>query len=330
MRSTLKHLFTRLLFCVGSMGVLCAGTTDGESEKVSYAELLKVQGKVRELFSKVRSCVVAIQIGNGTASGVIVHESGLVLTAAHVAETPGREAWVVLEDGRKVKGTTLGLDKATDAALVQLHDTDRRWPFAAIGRSVVRITPGDWCFALGHPGGFDKERGVVLRVGRIIRQTANALQTDCVLMGGDSGGPLFNLGGEVIGIHSQIWEARDHNMHVSMAPFLRSWEEMKNSLVIRVWGTGSGGFLGASVDVNAAGRVEVLQVLDGSPAKTGGLLAGDVVEALDAREISSVTQFSNAIRTRPAGDEITLKIKRGPSTQAIRIRLANRPKEDEG
>jgi S1-C subfamily serine protease len=105
---------------------------------------------------------------------------------------------------------------------------------------------------------------------------------------------------------------------------------MKNSLVIRVWGTGSGGFLGASVDLNAADRVEVLQVLDRSPAKTGGLLTGDVVEALDDLEMRSVTQFSNAIRTRAAGDEITLKIKRGSSTQAIRIRLANRPKEDEG
>lgn len=330
MRSSLKHLFSRLLFCVGAVGVLSAGAAHGESAKVSYAELLQVQARVRELFAKVRPAVVAIQIGNGTASGVIVNESGLVLTAAHVAETPGREVRVVLDDGRKVKGTTLGLDKTTDAALVQLHDTDLHWPFAEIGRSVVRVTPGDWCFALGHPGGFDKERGVVLRVGRVIRHTANSLQTDCVLMGGDSGGPLFNLRGEVIGIHSQIWEARDHNMHVSMAPFLRSWEEMKNSLVIHVWGTGSGGFLGASVDVNAAGRVEVLQVLEGSPAKTIGLLAGDVVEALDAQEMRSVTQFSNAIRARAAGDEVMLKIQRGPSTQAIRVRLASRPKEDEG
>lgn len=326
----MKHSPSRLFICVSLVTAILTGGLRGGDKKGAYAELLQVQQKVQKLFPRLRASVVAIQIGNGTASGVIVNETGLVLTAAHVAETPGREVRVVLDDGRRVKGTTLGLDKTTDAALVQLHDTDQRWPFAGISRSVVRITPGDWCLALGHPGGFDKERGVVLRVGRIIRQTANSLQTDCVLMGGDSGGPLFNLQGEVIGIHSQIWEARDHNMHVSMAPFLRSWEEMKNSLVIRVWGTGSGGFLGASVDVNAAGRVEVLRVLDGSPAKTGGLLAGDVVETLDAREMRSVMQFSNAIRARAAGDDVMLKVRRGPATQAIRIRLANRPKEDEG
>jgi serine protease Do len=171
---------------------------------------------------------------------------------------------------------------------------------------------------------------VVLRVGKIIRQTANSLQTDCVLMGGDSGGPLFNLKGEVIGIHSQIWEERDHNMHVSMAPFLRSWDEMKSSLVIRVWGTGSGGYLGAAIDVNAAGKVEVLEVLEGSPAQKAGLIAGDVVEALETQPVSSASQFSNAVRARAAEDEITLKVLRDNAARELRVKLASRPKEDEG
>ena len=312
--------------------VLVAGMHLSHAELAStpLKELLSVQTKVQTLLTTVRPAVVAIRTHDGTASGVIINAEGLILTAAHVAEKPGREMRVVLDDGQVVKATTLGLDKTTDAALMQLHDTDKVWPHVNLSREVVKALPGSWCFALGHPGGFDKERGVVLRVGKIIRQTANALQTDCVLMGGDSRGPLFNLSGEVIGIHSQIWEERDHNMHVSMAPFLRSWEEMKGSLVIRVWGTGSGGYLGAAIDVNAAGKVEVLEVLEGSPAQKAGLIAGDVVEALEMQPVSSASQFSNAVRARPAGDEIMLKVLRGDAARELRVKLSSRPKEDEG
>lgn len=294
------------------------------------AELASVQKAVQTQLALVRPAVVAIRTHDGTASGVIINREGLILTAAHVAEKPGRELRVVLDDGSTVKASTLGLDKTTDAALMQMHDTDRAWPHVPLSREVLQAVPGTWCFALGHPGGFDKERGVVLRVGKVIRQTANALQTDCVLMGGDSGGPLFNLQGQVIGIHSQIWEERDHNMHVSMAPFLRSWEEMQNSLVIRVWGTGSGGYLGAAVDTTHDGRVEILRVIEGSPAEQAGLIAGDVVEALETRSITSTSQFSNAVRARAAGDEILLKIRRGSAAHELRVKLSQRPKEDEG
>jgi len=312
--------------------LLAAGAMPSHAEPLGtpLTELLSIQTGVQGLMPKVRPAVVAIRTHDGTASGVIINSEGLILTAAHVAEKPGREMRVVLNDGKVVKATTLGLDKTTDAALMQLHDTDVVWPHVKLSREVVAATPGTWCFALGHPGGFDKERGVVLRVGKIIRHTANALQTDCVLMGGDSGGPLFNLKGEVIGIHSQIWEERDHNMHVSMAPFLRSWDDMKSSLVIRVWDTGSGGYLGAAIDVNAKGKVEVIEVLKNSPAQQAGLVAGDIVETLEKLPVSSAPQFSNAVRARAAGDDVLLQVRRGDATNELRIKLGTRPKEDEG
>lgn len=318
--------------CLAALLFLAAGVTPSRADNAGtpLRELGTVQTGVQGLMPKVRPAVVAIRANDGTASGVIINSEGLILTAAHVAEKPGREMRVVLDDGRVVKATTLGLDKTTDAALMQLHDTDVVWPHVKLSREVVAATPGTWCFALGHPGGFDKERGVVLRVGKIIRHTANALQTDCVLMGGDSGGPLFNMKGEVIGIHSQIWEERDHNMHVSMAPFLRSWDDMKGSLVIRVWDTGSGGYLGAAIDVNTTGKVEVLEVLKDSPAQQAGLAAGDIVETLEKLPVSSAPQFSNAVRARAAGDEILLQVRRGETTREMRVKLGSRPKEDEG
>lgn len=308
--------------------VVAADVMPPAAARTSLSDLLKVQQTVQTLLPKARTAVVAIQTHDGTASGVIITEDGLILTAAHVAEKPGREMRVVLDDGKVVKATTLGLDKTTDAALMQLNERDKKWPFVKVSREVVKAQPGVWCVALGHPGGFDKQRGVVLRVGKIIRQTANSLQTDCVLMGGDSGGPLLNLAGEVIGIHSQIWEDRDQNMHVSMAPFFRSWDDMKMSQVIRVWGTGSGGYLGVATDVNAAGKVEVLEVLGGSPAQKAGLLTGDLIERLNGESMLAVHQFTNAVRARPAGEEIMLQVLRGAQQHELRVKLSTQPKGD--
>jgi len=298
--------------------------------KMALADLLKVQATVQMTLGKVRPAVVAIQTGDGTASGVIIAEDGLILTAAHVAEKPGRELRVVLEDGKMAKAITLGLDRTTDAALMQLKDTERKWPFVIVSREVVKAEPGQWCFALGHPGGFDNARGVVLRVGRIVKQTANSLQTDCVLMGGDSGGPLFNMAGEVIGIHSQIWEGRDENMHVSMAPFLRSWEDMKSSRVIRVWGTGSGGFLGVATGLGETGRLEVLEVIGGSPAQQAGLKTGDVITALNGEVMTDQPQFTNGVRARAAGDVIKLRVLSGSTEREVDVKLGTKPKEEEG
>jgi serine protease Do len=302
-----------------------------EPEVVTLERLRNVQHQVQELLPNLRPSVVAILTGDGTASGVIIEAGGLVLTAAHVAEQPGRELRVVLEDGRRVSGTTLGLDKTTDAALLQLHDSGRRWPHVPVSRRVLEAQPGTWCFALGHPGGFDKARGVVLRVGRIVKQTANALQTDCVLMGGDSGGPLFNLQGEVIGVHSQIWEGRDENMHVSMAPFLRAWDELKSSLVIQTWGTGSGGYLGLAADLNeASGRLEVLEVFPDSPSAKAGLRAGDRILTLDGEPLLSLAHFSSAVKLRAAGEQVRLRVTGAGGERDVAITLGQRPRDPEG
>lgn len=319
MKNDLLPRLLGLIFCLPALALAEVSST--------LQPLVELQTKVQSILPKVRPAVVAILTGDGTASGVIMSEDGLVLTAAHVAERPGRQMNVILEDGTVTKGTTLGLDKTTDAALLQLND-DRKWPYVQVSRQVVKALPGEWCFALGHPGGFDENRGVVLRVGKIIKQTANSLQTDCVLMGGDSGGPLFNLQGEVIGIHSLIWESREENMHVSMAPFFRSWEEMKNNLVINTWGTGSGGYLGVATDLNEKGALQVLEVIPGSPSEKAGLKNGDIILALDGEAINSLPQFTHAVRLRPAGEEIQLRLRHLNAERDVKIKLGTRPKEE--
>ncbi|MFM2179269.1 MAG: hypothetical protein RL015_3367 [Verrucomicrobiota bacterium] len=313
-----------------SFALLGRVSVTAKDQSASLEDLQNVQQTVQALLPKIRHAVVAIQTGDGTASGVIINDEGLILTAAHVAEKPGRELVVVLDDGSRTRGTTLGLDKTTDAALMQLKDRRKKWPNVKVSREVIKALPGIWCLALGHPGGFDPKRGVVLRVGRVIKQTANSLQTDCVLMGGDSGGPLFNLRGEVIGIHSQIWEDRDHNMHVSMAPFFRSWDDMKSNQVIQTWSSGSGGYLGIIIGSAESTLVEVQQIHQNSAAQKAGLQVGDKVESLDQDPVLSVAQFQNAVRLRPAGTEVKLKIRRNTELREISVTLGNLPKEDAG
>lgn len=326
----------RAFFLLFSTAVLLAGPVraadqrQGESKtaKTDLASLLRVQAEVQKMLPHTRAALVAIQSGGGTASGVIISPDGLVLTAAHVPGAPGKDMRVVLEDGSVTTAKALGLDKTTDAALARLKDRGKPWPYVNLSREVIRAQPGEWCFALGHPGGYDKSRGPVLRVGKIIKQTANSLHSDCVLMGGDSGGPLFNLSGEVIGIHSQIWEGRDQNVHVSMAPFLRSWEAMQKSQVIKVWGVGAGGYLGVATVMSDDVELAVADVIEGSPAQKAGVNAGDIILSINEDAMTDQQQFTATVRAKAAGDTINIRLRSHGKERVVPIKLSQRPQEE--
>lgn len=328
MRLSCSILLLPLLVSFGLSGRAEQRHEASGDAKTDIATLLRIQNDVQKLLPKVRPALVAIQSGGGTASGVIISPDGLILTAAHVPGAPGKDMRVVLDDGSVTTAKALGLDKTTDAALAQLKKRDKPWPFVNLSREVIKAQPGEWCFALGHPGGFDKARGPVLRVGRIIKQTANSLHTDCVLMGGDSGGPLFNFSGEVIGIHSQIWEGRDQNVHVSMAPFLRSWDAMQKSQVIKVWGIGAGGYLGVATVMNDNVELEVADVIESSPAQKAGVRAGDIILSVNGDAMTDQQQFTSAVRAKAAGDTVTLKLRSGGKERVVPVKLAQRPPEE--
>jgi len=295
-------------------------------------ELMEVQRAVQSALPQAQRALVALEHADGAASGVIVQPDGLILTAAHVAcelgkdEKPGRRLKVTLADGTKTMATALGMDVSTDAAMLQIDGKRTDWPYVALQRSSNSVKEGDWCFALGHPGGYDRSRGSVVRMGKVIKVAPNNLQTDCVLMGGDSGGALFDVNGELIGIHSQIWEGRDQNVHVALAPFLRSWDAMRESQVVRVWEQGSGGWLGIATRVSPEGRIEVEDVAAGSPALRAGIRAGDTLISIDNRPVSSKSQFSTAVQSRAEGDSVVLVIRNRAGNRIVTVKLGKRPK----
>jgi serine protease Do len=176
---------------------------------------------VEALAARVSPAVVAVEIFGGSGSGVIVSADGLVLTAGHVCGAPGRPVHITFPDGKTARGKTVGRDEGSDTGLIRITDRGP-WPHAPMG-DLAQARVGDWVLALGHPGGFDWRRSLVVRLGRIIRLESDALQTDCTISPGDSGGPLLDMHGRVIGIHSAISASLADNFHVAVTEFYDNW-----------------------------------------------------------------------------------------------------------
>ena len=194
----------------------------------SVDELKAIEKHVQEIIARVTPSVVGVQIGFGQGSGVIVSEDGLVLTAGHVLGKPGQKARVVMPDGTILEAKALGQNQYVDSGMMKIVTApkDGKFPFTPIG-DLTETKKGQWVVAIGHPGGFRKNRTPVVRVGRIVNYNRITTQTDCAIVGGDSGGPLFDMNGKVVGIHSRIGDkAITDNIHVPIDAFRASWKRL--------------------------------------------------------------------------------------------------------
>jgi serine protease Do len=286
------------------------------------ADLLAIQAKLQAVLSKSKTAVVAVQSEGGAGSGVIVSEDGLVLTAGHVSGRPGRSVTIVLPDGRKVSAVTMGGSEISDSGMCKIKE-EGEWPFVPMaGKGETKV--GDWCFALGHPGGFMEKRGIVTRIGRVINKRDATLRTDCRLLGGDSGGPLFNLDGEVIGIHSRIAMADDANFHAPIESYIEHWDLFQEGKMISRKDLQKGGFLGVGSDETDEG-LKILRVVRGSAADKGGILVDDIVTAIDGEPIDSREELSIVVGSKAAGDEVVVDLQRGDKELTISLELGKRP-----
>ena len=293
-------------------------------------DLLKIQQELQAVLPMAREATVGIDLGGGAGSGVVVSEDGLVLTAAHVSGGVDKELTVIFEDGRRIKARTLGLVASTDCAMMQISE-EGKYPFVDLDRSdTARL--GDWVFSLGHSGGFDEERGVVVRLGRLVQVKDSTIQSDCNLIGGDSGGPLFDLKGHLIGIHSRVGISKEQNMHVPVREFLKNWEGMKAGEFIGegpfaqkpVAGTA---FLGVEVKDAEEGGAEVVRVEEGTPAAGVEMKVGDVITKVDEVEIKGKDDLISYLLEKGAGERIKVTILRGGEEQTMAVELGERPPE---
>lgn len=292
----------------------------------TMADLVAIQNALVASLPQVRRATVSISLGKGFGSGVIVSPDGLVLTAAHVTAGVDKELTVILNDGTKLKAVSMGLVSNTDAAMMRITE-EGEYPYVEINRD-NDYKLGHWIFALGHSGGFDKERGPVVRLGRILKDSETTLHTDCKVIGGDSGGPLFDLSGQLIGIHSRVAKSMEQNMHVPMREYLKHWDEMEENKFLGdgpfakrpVKGTGFLGFGSSDTDEGLV----VGKVLQDGPADRAGIKAGDIVVEIDGQEIPDKAAMKAVLKEKSEGDLLVVTVSRKGKNQKIEVKLGKR------
>jgi serine protease Do len=287
----------------------------------SVEQLKAMESHVRELVARVAPAVVAVRVGMAAGSGVVVSPDGLVFSAAHVGGEPGRDVRFTFPDGRTARGETLGADHGMDAGLMRITDAGP-WPHVELGESDgARI--GDWVLALGHPGGFDADRPVLVRLGRIIWLTGPVIRTDCTLVSGDSGGPLFDMHGRVIGIHSRISESTAANFHAPIGSYVTSWERLARGENWGARGPRSRAWVGVRGMDHPDGFL-LDRVIEGGPAFTAGLRAGDIVLRLNGRPAKDYESFLHAVSEFNPGQQVTFEVRRDGDPWEVEVTVETR------
>ncbi|VTS00908.1 S1C family serine protease [Tuwongella immobilis] len=307
----------------------------------SPKDLKDIQDQTRKVVDQVRPCTVGLAIGSSMGSGVIISEDGYILTAAHVIGEAGKDVVIFLPDGTRAKGKSLGLNSDIDSGMVKITEPDKQWPFAQLGDSGA-LKKGEWCVAIGHPGGYKSSRSPVVRVGRILSVSEKVVQSDCTLVGGDSGGPLFDMHGRVIGIHSRIGPLIHYNYHVPVNTYRDTWSRL---LASEAWGGGWFGkaktpkkpapdaptpaptenapFYGLVLDPDSEAPV-VVQVLPKSPAEKAGVKVDDRILSFDRKPFGKRDDLIPALQTKSPGEVVILEVKRGNETIKLRITVGTR------
>jgi putative serine protease PepD len=298
---------------------------------------------------QVQPTVVAMQIdaGESLGSGVIINsEKGYVVTNNHVV-SGSRSIDVVLADGRIFEGNVLGTDPSTDLAVVELVNPPSDLVEAELGNS-DEVVVGEPVMAVGNPLGLDNTvtTGIISAMNRPVETgdpsgsldavVTNAIQVDAAVNPGNSGGPLFDSKGRVIGINSSIATLGSSysggaagNIGLAFAIPVNQVKNVTSQLVES--GVATHPYLGvksqnADVTIDGTKRAgaALRTVEDGTPAAEAGLKVGDVVVAVDQHPISGYLSLTAWIRSYRPGDQVTLTVMQGGKAQDIQVTLATR------
>ncbi len=268
----------------------------------------------------------------GQGSGFIVSSDGIILTNAHVVRD-AKEVTVKLTDRREYRAKVLGADPKTDIAVLRIDA--KNLPVVTLGKT-SDLKVGEWVLAIGSPFGFENTvtAGVVSAKGRSLPDDSAVpfIQTDVAVNPGNSGGPLFNTRGEVVGINSQIYSRSGGYQGVSFAIPIDVATRIKNQIVAT--GKAEHARLGVAVqEVNQAfadsfkldkpeGAL-VSTVEKGSPADQAGLQPGDVIRKVDGRPIVSSGDLPAVIGMAAPGDTVKLEVWRQGGPRELSARLGN-------
>jgi S1-C subfamily serine protease len=278
---------------------------------------------------KVGPSVVSITVGRrgrfgqGAGSGVVIAPDGFVLTNAHVVDGAGRVE-ITLHDGKTVEARAVGGDRSTDLAVVRIAASDLEHVRIGGERDLLR---GQLVVAVGNPLGFEStvSAGVVSATGRSLRGSdgrlvENLVQHTAPLNPGNSGGPLVDFRGHLVGVNTAII-AFAQGMSFAIPSETVSWVVPKllaDGKVRRAYLGIQGQTIYTSKRVGTG--VLVVSVERGSPAEGAGLIQGDVITEVGGQSVTSIDALLRALARHPAGADLEVRTKRGGDPRVVTVR----------
>jgi serine protease Do len=274
--------------------------------------------------------------GESLGSGFIISSDGYILTNNHVVANAD-SVKVHLSDHRTFTAKVVGTDKGYDIALLKVNATNL--PTVQIGNS-NDLQPGQWVVAIGSPYGLDHSvsAGIVSYVGRSLgrdQQDVPFIQTDVPINRGNSGGPLFNLAGQVVGINSQIFSTDGGSNGISFSiPIniaMNAEQQLKTKHYV------SRGMLGVAVQnitdtiskaqgLNGAQGALVAQVQPDSPAEKAGMKVGDVITAFDGHKIYDSSELPPLVAMTTPGTEAAVALLRNGKSMTFKVKVGEMPR----
>jgi serine protease Do len=267
----------------------------------------------------------------GEGSGFIVSPDGYILTNAHVV-ADADDVTVRMTDRREYSAKVIGVDRRTDVAVIKIEGKDL--PVVRIG-DPSKLRPGEWVLAIGSPFTFENSvtAGIVSATGRSMPGEDGLvpfIQTDVAVNPGNSGGPLFNLNGEVVGINSQIYSRSGGYMGISFAIPIDVANNVRTQLVST--GKVTRGRIGVQIqEVNAQfadafgldrprGAL-VGAVIEGGPAEKAGIKTGDVILSVDGKPVERSTQLPSVISSIKPGESAKLEVWRDRTARTVNVKV---------
>jgi serine protease Do len=264
-------------------------------------------------------------------SGFIISPDGYLLTNAHVVDAAD-EITVKLTDKRELKAKVIGADKRTDIALLKIDAGGL--PVVKIG-DPTKLKVGEWVIAIGSPFGFENSvtAGIVSAKGRSLPQEnfVPFIQTDVAVNPGNSGGPLFNMKGEVVGINSQIYSRTGGFMGLSFAIPIDVAQDVANQL--KATGKVTRGRIGVVIQpltrelaegfgLTKAQGALVNSVEKGGPADKAGIEAGDVILKFDGRVVNSSEDLPRMVGGTKPGSRVSVQLWRNRASRDVQVTVA--------
>ncbi|TFV90326.1 DegQ family serine endoprotease [Oxalobacteraceae bacterium OM1] len=269
------------------------------------------------------------EVPRGVGSGFIISADGFVLTNAHVVEGAD-EVYVTLTDKREFKSKIVGVDKRTDVAVVKIDGNNL--PRLAIG-DPNKLRVGEWVIAIGSPFGLDNTvtAGIISAKARDTGEYLPLIQTDVAVNPGNSGGPLINMRGEVIGINSQIYSRSGGYMGISFAVPID--EAMRVADQLRTTGRVTRGRIGVqigevtkdvaeSLGLQRSQGALVQRVEAGGPAEKAGLEAGDIILKYNGNTIEKSSDLPRMVGATKPGTRAVLSVWRKGASRDVNLTVA--------